>query len=61
MDWLLSNRVLKIALEGHVDQSQYCDKICSMVEFIGDNMNMDELNHLWKMQVDLICFNVIFC
>ncbi|XP_077972925.1 ubiquitin carboxyl-terminal hydrolase 24-like [Styela clava] len=50
LDWLLTNSVLTISLDSHIDQSQYCDKIRTIVEFIGDNMSMDELSHMWQVQ-----------
>lgn len=50
LDWLLSNNVLIIALDSHIDQSQYCDKMRTIVEFIGNSMTMEELSHMWQMQ-----------
>ena len=51
LEWLVENTVLSISLDGHIDQSQYCDKIKKVVEFIGDKLNSDELAQLWKLQV----------
>lgn len=51
LEWLVDNNVLRISLEGHIDQSQYCDKIRSVVQFIGDKLNGDELTQLWNLQV----------
>ena len=53
LDWLLSNNVLIVALDSHIDQSQYCDKMRTIVEFIGDSMSMEELSHMWQMQVSI--------
>ncbi|CAK8688756.1 unnamed protein product [Clavelina lepadiformis] len=50
LEWLVENTVLSISLDGHIDQSQYCDKIKKVVEFIGDKLNSDELAQLWKLQ-----------
>ncbi|KAH3849056.1 hypothetical protein DPMN_091445, partial [Dreissena polymorpha] len=48
--WLLENRVLSIALEGNIDQAQYCDKIKGIVDFLGTDLSSDELTSIWKMQ-----------
>ena len=51
LEWLVDKNVLRISLEGHIDQSQYCDKIRTVVQFIGDKLSADELTLLWKLQV----------
>nr|CAB3267565.1 ubiquitin carboxyl-terminal hydrolase 48-like [Phallusia mammillata] len=50
LDWLVDTKLLSISLDGHIDQSQYCDKIRKVVEFIGDKLSSDELALLWKLQ-----------
>ncbi|XP_035828590.1 LOW QUALITY PROTEIN: ubiquitin carboxyl-terminal hydrolase 24 [Aplysia californica] len=50
LDWLVENRVLSIALEGNIDQAQYCDKIKGIVDFLGAKLSVDELAMIWKMQ-----------
>ena len=37
---------------GNLHQSQYCDKLKSIVEFLGPKLSMDELTTMWEMQVD---------
>ncbi|KAL4237153.1 Ubiquitin carboxyl-terminal hydrolase 24 [Mactra antiquata] len=49
-DWLVENNVLSIALEGNIDQAQYCDKVKGIVEFLGTDLSSDELSMIWKMQ-----------
>lgn len=50
-EWLLQNRVLSIAFESNLHQSQYCDRIKVLVEFLGTKLSLDELTTIWKMQV----------
>lgn len=54
---------------GNIDQTQYCDKLKVIVEFIGSRLSAEELTKIWKMQVGgyqltcdkrwKICFNSI--
>ncbi len=37
---------------GNLHQSQYCDKLRSIVEFLGTQLSMEELTTMWDMQVD---------
>ncbi|XP_059140581.1 ubiquitin carboxyl-terminal hydrolase 24-like isoform X2 [Physella acuta] len=50
LDWLVENKILSIALEGNIDQAQYCDKIKGIVDFLGSKLSLDELSMIWKMQ-----------
>lgn len=50
-EWIISEKVLSLAVEGNIDQSQYCDKIKTIVEFIGDRIKDEEISALWEMQV----------
>jgi ubiquitin carboxyl-terminal hydrolase 9/24 len=50
--WLISNKVLSIAFGGNLHQAQYCDKVKSIVEFLGNDLSSDELHTIWDMQVD---------
>ena len=36
---------------GNLHQSQYCDRIKVLVEFLGTKLSLDELTTIWKMQV----------
>ena len=36
--------------QGNIDQSQYCEKIKTIVEFIGDKISNEEIRALWNMQ-----------
>ena len=38
-------------LTGNIDQSQYCEKIKTIVEFIGNRIKNEEISALWEMQV----------
>lgn len=55
LEWLVDNRLLSIALEGNIDQAQYCDKIKGIVDFLGAKLSLDELTMIWKMQVLMQC------
>ena len=50
-------------LSGNLHQSQYCDKLKSIVEFLGPKLSMDELTTIWEMQVDKnpvqVCVSVL--
>jgi len=49
-EWIITEKVLSLAVEGNIDQSQYCDKIKTIVEFIGDRIKDEEISALWAMQ-----------
>ncbi|XP_033116308.1 ubiquitin carboxyl-terminal hydrolase 24-like [Anneissia japonica] len=49
-DWLVDNGILTVALEGNIDQSQYCDRLKGIVEFLGTKLSLEELTKIWKMQ-----------
>ncbi|XP_071953763.1 ubiquitin carboxyl-terminal hydrolase 24-like [Antedon mediterranea] len=49
-DWLVENKILTVALEGNIDQSQYCDRLKGIVEFLGTKLSLEELTKIWKMQ-----------
>ncbi len=36
---------------GNLHQAQYCDKVKSIVEFLGTSLSLDELSTIWDMQV----------
>ena len=36
---------------GNLHQSQYCNKIQSIVEFLGTKLSLDDLSSIWEMQV----------
>eukprot|EP00731_Ephydatia_muelleri_P019119 Em0011g1159a len=52
VEWLVSNRILSIALGGNLHQTQYCDKIKSLLEFLGTKLTVEELEGIWVMQAD---------
>ena len=41
---------------GNLHQSQYCDRIKVLVEFLGTKLSLDELTTIWKMQVRVFQF-----
>ncbi|XP_062568779.1 ubiquitin carboxyl-terminal hydrolase 24-like [Saccostrea cucullata] len=51
LNWLVENKVLSIALEGNIDQVQYCEKVKGIVDFLGSEITTEELAMIWKMQV----------
>ena len=54
---------------GNLHQTQYCDKIKSLVEFLGTKLTAEELEGIWEMQVSgllkcvcvCVCVNVSVC
>uniref|UniRef100_A0A3P8XKY1 UBA domain-containing protein n=1 Tax=Esox lucius TaxID=8010 RepID=A0A3P8XKY1_ESOLU len=50
LDWLVENSVLSIALEGNIDQAQYCDRIKGIIELLGSKLSLDELSKIWRIQ-----------
>ncbi|RVE73915.1 hypothetical protein OJAV_G00036080 [Oryzias javanicus] len=50
LDWLVENSVLSIALEGNIDQAQYCERIKGIIELLGSKLSLDELSKIWKIQ-----------
>eukprot|EP00105_Crassostrea_gigas_P001822 XP_011414140.1 PREDICTED: ubiquitin carboxyl-terminal hydrolase 24 [Crassostrea gigas] len=50
LHWLVENKVLSIALEGNIDQVQYCEKVKGIVDFLGSEITIEELAMIWKMQ-----------
>ncbi|XP_074523460.1 ubiquitin carboxyl-terminal hydrolase 24 isoform X2 [Halichoeres trimaculatus] len=50
LDWLVENSVLSIALEGNIDQAQYCEKIKGIIELLGSKLSLDELSKIWRIQ-----------
>ena len=48
--WLVEEKILSLAIEGNLDQAQYCDKLKTIVEFLANKINTDEINSLWQMQ-----------
>ncbi|CAH1774066.1 unnamed protein product [Owenia fusiformis] len=51
-DWLSENKILSVALEGNIDQVQYCERVKGIVDFLGSRLSLDELSKIWKMQDD---------
>ena len=41
-----------IVSAGNLHQSQYTEKLKSIVEFLGPKLSMEELTTIWEMQVD---------
>ncbi|KAH0618572.1 hypothetical protein JD844_017919, partial [Phrynosoma platyrhinos] len=50
LNWLVENSVLSIALEGNIDQAQYCDRIKGIIELLGSKLSLDELTKIWRIQ-----------
>ena len=48
---LLSTPLYSTAV-GNLHHSQYCDKLRSIVEFLGVRLSLEELSSIWEMQVD---------
>ncbi|XP_038074652.1 ubiquitin carboxyl-terminal hydrolase 24-like isoform X2 [Patiria miniata] len=52
LNWLVDKKVLSIALEGNIDQAQYCDRLKGIVVFLGTKLSLEELTGIWNMQND---------
>ncbi|KAG1652915.1 Ubiquitin carboxyl-terminal hydrolase 24 [Nymphon striatum] len=50
LDWVAENEILSLALEGNIDQMQYCDKLKGLLEFLSSRLSTDELSKIWSMQ-----------
>ncbi|XP_068228806.1 LOW QUALITY PROTEIN: ubiquitin carboxyl-terminal hydrolase 24-like [Palaemon carinicauda] len=48
-EWMTTNSVLSLALEGNIDQVQYTDRMKELVEFMGPKLQEDELTRIWQM------------
>ena len=51
--WIVENRILSLAVEGNIDQSQYSEKLKTIVEFIAECITNEEISTLWSMQVKI--------
>ena len=49
MEWMSSNKVLSVVLEGNIDQVQYTDRIKAIVEFLGPKLSPEELTNIWNL------------
>jgi len=38
---------------GNIDQNQYVDKVRILLDFIGPKMSKEDIETIWKMQVDI--------
>ncbi|KAG2461370.1 UBP24 hydrolase, partial [Polypterus senegalus] len=54
LDWLVENSVLSIALEGNIDQAQYCERIKGIIELLGSKLSLDELSKIWRIQASAL-------
>ena len=54
LEWLVENKVLSIALSGNLHQTQYTDKLKSILETIGTRLSLEELDTIWEYQVGLL-------
>lgn len=66
LEWLVENKVLSIALSGNLHQTQYTDKLKSILETIGTRLSLEELDTIWEHQVGLcvhtyVCVSVRVC
>ncbi|KAK7081025.1 Ubiquitin carboxyl-terminal hydrolase 24 [Halocaridina rubra] len=48
-EWMTTNSVLSLALEGNIDQVQYTDRMKELVEFMGPKLQEQELTRIWHM------------
>jgi len=49
LEWMSTNQVLSVALEGNIDQVQYTDRIKAIVEFLGPRLSPEELTNIWNL------------
>ncbi|XP_065657355.1 ubiquitin carboxyl-terminal hydrolase 24 isoform X3 [Hydra vulgaris] len=50
MKWMLDNKVLSVAFSNILHQSQYCEKLKKVVEFVCTKISLEELTTIWSMQ-----------
>uniref|UniRef100_A0A914XAR3 UBA domain-containing protein n=1 Tax=Plectus sambesii TaxID=2011161 RepID=A0A914XAR3_9BILA len=48
--WLTDNRVLSVALEGNIDQSQYVDRLKTLLSFLGPRLSCQEVSKIWSLR-----------
>ena len=47
--WMAQNRVLSVALDGNLDQSQYAERLKAIVEFLGVRLGKEDLDRMWHL------------
>ena len=60
LEWLVNNKVLSIALSGNLHQSQYTNKLKSILETVGTRLSLEDLDAIWEQQV-CVCVCVFVC
>ena len=61
LDWMSTNKVLSVVLEGNIDQVQYTDRIKAIVEFLGPKLSAEELTNIWNLgEVSRTAFKYLF-
>ena len=47
--WMAKNRVLSVALEGNLDQTQYAERLKAIVEFLGPRLGQEDIDRMWQL------------
>jgi ubiquitin carboxyl-terminal hydrolase 9/24 len=50
LQWMKENEVLETALEGNLHQSQYSDRVKTMMELLGSQLSKEQLIKIWAIQ-----------
>ena len=59
LEWLVTNKVLSIALSGNLHQSQYTNKLKSILETVGTRLSLEDLDAIWEQQVCVhVCVSI---
>ena len=48
--WLDENAVLSLALEGNIDQQQYCERLKTLLSFVGPRLKASEISRIWGLR-----------
>lgn len=48
--WLSDNEVLSLALEGNIDQAQYCDRLRTLLVFLGPRLSCQDVTKIWSLR-----------
>ena len=48
-NWMAKNRVLSVALEGNLDQTQYAERLKAIVEFLGPRLGQEDIDRMWHL------------
>lgn len=48
--WLGDQQILSLALEGNIDQAQYCDRLRTLLTFLGPRLSCQDIGKIWALR-----------